>query len=379
MSPATRDGDHVMFAVVTGGGTSGHVMPAVAILDLLKEAGHSPDELAFVGARRGMERRLMSGTDVHTEFLPVSGLQRSLSPRAVLRNIAFPFRVIASRMMALRLLGRWKPRVVVSVGGYASDPVSFAARVRGVPLVCVSYDRVAGLATRKQAKHARVCAVAFEETTLPRAVVTGAPVRAELRHLDVVQRRESARDNLGIPRGAVVVTVMGGSLGSGVLNSAVPGILSACADTGSVFVFHICGERFERHSTSARVPAGLVGYRSVGYESRMADVYAATDLLVARSGASTVAEIATVGVASILIPWAHAADNHQQMNARWLGDEAAAVVLPESACGSGALADEVKRLVSDGDARVTLASSARRMGLLHRGDALIQVMENAAR
>jgi UDP-N-acetylglucosamine--N-acetylmuramyl-(pentapeptide) pyrophosphoryl-undecaprenol N-acetylglucosamine transferase len=368
-----------MFAVVTGGGTSGHVMPAVAILDQLKEAGHAPDDLAFVGARRGVETRLFANTDVRAEFLPVSGLQRSMSPRALLRNIAFPFRVIASRAMALRLLAKWKPRVVVSVGGYASDPVSFAAKVRGIPLVCVSYDRVAGLATRKQAKHATVCAVAFGDSSLPNAVVTGAPVRSELRHLDVSQRRRTAREALGVAHDAVMVTVMGGSLGSGVLNSAVPDIMSACADLGSVFVFHICGERFENHSIASKMPAGLVGYRSVGYETRMTDVYAATDLLVARAGASTVAEIATVGVASILVPWAQAVDNHQQLNAEWLGDASAAVVLSESSCTDGVLAAQVKRLAADHGARVALASASRRMGELHRGTALLGVIENAAR
>lgn len=354
-------------------------MPAVAILDLLKEAGHSPDDLAFVGARRGMETRLLADADVHTAFLPVSGLQRSLSPRAVLRNIAFPFRVVVSRVMAVRLLLRWKPRVVVSVGGYASDPVSFAARVRGIPLVCVSYDRVAGLATRKQAKHAAVCAVAFEGTGLPRAVVTGAPVRAELRNLDVLRRRTAARAALGMPDGAVVVTVMGGSLGSGVLNGAVPAIVDACDGGVPVFVFHICGERFENRATAPQTPAGTVGYRSVGFEPRMADVYAATDLLVARAGASTVAEIATVGVAAVLVPWAQAADNHQTKNAQWLGEASAAVVLPESSCADGSLSVEVKRLVDSPGSRAELATAARRMGELHRGEALRGVIENAAR
>ena len=368
-----------MFAVVTGGGTSGHVMPAIAVLELLKECGHTSDELAYVGARRGIETRLLADSDVTTVFLPVSGLQRSFSPRSVLRNIAFPFRVLTSRVIALRLLGRWKPRVVVSVGGYASDPVAFAARVRRVPLVCVSYDRVAGLATRRQARHAEVCAVAFEGSSLPNAVVTGAPVRAELRRLDVAGARLSARTTLGIPPDAVVVTVTGGSLGSGVLNGAVRSILNECASTRSVFVFHICGERFENHSLASAVPAGIVGYRSVGYESRMSEVYAATDVLVARAGASTVAEIATVGVASVLVPWSRAADNHQQLNAQWLGDAGGALVLDESSCTDGSLARTVRNLVDDVGSRSQLATEARRMGELHRGNLLQQVIENAAR
>ncbi len=367
-----------MYAVVTGGGTSGHVMPALAIIELLREAGHPAGDIAYVGARRGIETSLMKDVDVRSVFLPVSGLQRSFSPRSIARNIAFPFRVLRSRFMAHRLLSQWQPRVVVSVGGYASDPVSWAARAHRIPLVCVSYDRVAGLATRRQASFASACAVAFEGSTLPHATVTGAPVRAELRHLDVAARRADARTALGVPVDAVVVTVMGGSLGSGVLNDAVVGIMNECAGLGNVFVFHICGRRFEGHSIGARVPAGILGYHSVGYETRMAEVYAATDILVARAGASTVAEIATVGVASVLVPWSGAADDHQRLNAEWLGDDAAAVVLDESACQDGGLARTVREYAADAQRRRDLADAARAKGERHRAGALLGVIRNAA-
>ena len=367
-----------MYAVVTGGGTSGHVMPAIAIIELLREAGHPSAEIAYVGARRGIETTLMPGVGVESVFLPVSGLQRSFSLRSLARNAAFPVRLLCSRWMAHHLLARWRPRVVVSVGGYASDPMSWAARVHGVPLVCVSYDRVAGLATRRQASSAAACAVAFEGSALPRATVTGAPVRAELRHLDVQSRRSAARRELGIPVDAAVVTVMGGSLGSGILNDAVTGIMGECAPVGNVFVFHICGRRFEGHAIASRVPDGIMGYVSTGYESRMADVYAATDLLVARAGASTVAEIATVGVASVLVPWSGAADDHQRLNAEWLGADSAAVVLDESSCHDGLLARTVRDLLADPASRERLAAGAREKGERHRSGALLEVIHNAA-
>lgn len=368
-----------MFAVITGGGTSGHVMPALAIIEMLQEHGISSSELAYVGARRGIETSLLASLDVEKAFLPMSGLQRSFSLRNVVQNAALPFRLIRSRQMARALLKKWNPSVVVSVGGYASEPIAAEAVARGIPLVCVSYDRIAGLATRRQSRKATVCAVAFPDSQLPRAVVTGAPVRAQLRHLNVTDSRFGAREKLNLPHDAIVVTVLGGSLGSGVLNHSVQSILESCADFGNVALFHICGERFLNNSDVENVPAGIASYQRVGYESRMTDVYAATDVLVARAGASTVAEIATVGVASILVPWKDAADNHQQLNAEWLSNNDAAVLVPEQGCADGSLASTVRSVIADAGRRTHLARAARGMGEVHRSSTLADVIQNASR
>jgi len=354
-------------------------MPALAIIEMLQEHGYSANDIAYVGARRGIETSLLADLSIEKEFLPISGLQRSMSVRNVLRNLALPFRLVSSRLMARSLLKRWNPSVVISVGGYASEPIAAEAVAKGIPLVCVSYDRVAGLATRRQSRKAAVCAVAFPESSLPRAVVTGAPVRAQLRHLSVENSRESARKNLNLPHGAVVVTVLGGSLGSGVLNGAVTDILNACAPAGNVAVFHICGQRFLTSADVDAIPHGIVSYQRIGYENRMADVYAATDVLVARAGASTIAEIATVGVASIVVPWKDAADNHQQRNAEWLTKSGAALLVPESGCSNGELANSVRELVTNPEKRSVLATTARSMGDMHRGSSLISVIQNAAR
>lgn len=367
-----------MFAVVTGGGTSGHVMPALAIIEMLQEHGYASSDIAYVGARRGIETRLLASVDIEKAFLPISGLQRSFSLRGIARNCALPFRLVRSRLIARALLKGWKPCVVVSVGGYASEPIAAEALSRGIPLVCVSYDRIAGLATRRQSRKATACAVAFPDSPLPRAVVTGAPVRAQLRHLNVETERAHARQQLGIPADARVVTVLGGSLGSGVLNSAVASLMESCASVGNVAVFHICGERFVADTDVNVVPSGIVSYQRVGYESRMAEVYAATDVLVARAGASTVAEIATIGVASVLVPWKDAADNHQQLNAEWLSQNNAAIVVPESECSNGSLSATVRELLVDTHRRSELAAAAQSMGEMHRGSTLVDVIRNAA-
>lgn len=368
-------------AVVTGGGTSGHVVPALAILESLLDSGIAADELRYVGAARGVETRLLPGSGIAAEFLPMSGLQRSLAPRRLAANLGLPVRVLVSRLRARRLLARWRPGVVVSVGGYASDPMAHAAVAAGVPLVCVSYDRSPGLATRRQARRAAVCATAFPDSDLPRAVLTGAPVRRAVRTLDRDARRTAARSERGIPDDALVLAVVGGSLGSAALNgfvdTVVPAMAGRPAPPGGWVVLHSCGPRY----SSAVPPAAAAGVRvdRTAYEERMEDVYAACDLLVARAGASTVAEIAAAGVPAVLVPWSGAAEDHQTLNARWLSDRGAAVLLSdEDMTGSGAVAT-VLDLLMDADRRAEIGRSARAAGSMHRGNALVRLILDAAR
>ena len=365
----------MVYAVVTGGGTSGHVIPAIAICELLVEAGHPVSEIRYVGSRRGVERELMQSTQIASEYLPISGLQRSWNFQGVARNALLPWRLLRSRILARGLVKLWSPSVVVSVGGYASEPMSRAALAASVPLVCVSYDRIPGLATRRQAKQAAISAVAFEGSDLPRSILTGAPVRKQLRGLAVLTSRESSRSALGISPQASMVVVMGGSLGSGVLNAMVADLLRSLTGTQSV-VYHICGERFMRDSMP-HVPTG-VQYVRVGYEDRMADVYSALDVLVSRAGASSVAEIATVGVAAVLIPWPDAADGHQELNARWLTDAGAGILMDDAACVDGRAVAEVTQLLADRDRVSVMARTAYQLGALHRSSALVDAIERAA-
>ncbi|MEI6630316.1 MAG: UDP-N-acetylglucosamine--N-acetylmuramyl-(pentapeptide) pyrophosphoryl-undecaprenol N-acetylglucosamine transferase [Actinomycetota bacterium] len=368
-----------VFAVVTGGGTSGHVVPAIAILELLQDAGHAPQSLRYVGSRRGIEKTLMKDLIFDCEYLPISGLQRSASLKSVLRNALLPQAIVRSYVQAYRLIRRWKPVVVVSVGGYASSPMAFAARLSGVALVCVSYDRTPGLATRRQVKHATSVAAAFDGSPLPGAVVTGAPVRREIRELDVATRRVTSRLALGVPQDRIMVTVVGGSLGSAVLNDNIERILEALGEqqADSTALYHVCGQR--HIDQPAPQPPSGVWYSRVAYETRMTDLLAATDVMICRAGASTVAEIAAVGVATIFVPWKNAAEDHQQLNAGWLREHGAAVVVNESDLATGALTDAVFSLLRNPLERQNLAIAARNCGELHRGTTLRDVIEDASR
>lgn len=359
------------YAVVTGGGTSGHVLPALAVADALVAAGHDPATIRYLGARRGVETRLLPDTPYPHEFLDVVGMQRRLT-RA---NLGFIPKMVRSTRAATALLREWRPRVVVSVGGYASMPAVFAARRLGVPVVVVSYDRTPGRASRLSARSAAACAVAFENSPLPRAEVTGAPVRQAILDVDRTSdaRRRAARHRLGIDPDRFMVAVMGGSLGSGVLNDAIATYVAEHRDDEHLAVRQITGERFAEGV--ARVD-GAVIHQVVGYETDMAAVYEACDVIIGRGGASTVHEVAVTGTPAILVPWAASADDHQTDNVRWLSEVDGAIMLRESDLDR--LADTLDALRADPLRRDALAAAALRRGEVHRCGALAGLIERVA-
>lgn len=363
------------FAVVTGGGTAGHVLPALAVAEALVAAGHAVDEVHYVGTQRGVETRLVPRTGHPHTFLDVVGLQRSLSRR----NLAFLPKLVRATRAATRLLRELEPRVVVNLGGYGSFPATYAARRLGIPYVVVSYDRRPGLVSRLMASRAAACAVAFEGSSLPRAVHTGAPVRQAIVGVDRVAGRDAARKELGLPADRTLVAVVCGSLGATVVNRAVVEAVGLLAGRSDLAVYHVVGERNLVEPAPERDGGSGILYRVIGYEDRMDAVYAAADLMVTRAGAGTIAELATVGMPAIVVPWPDAAENHQVGNARVLSDVGAAVLLEQDRLDGRRLADEITRLVDDPAARHAIAETARNAGSMHRSTRLVALLERVAR
>lgn len=365
-----------VFAVVTGGGTAGHVLPALAVAEALTVAGHSPSDIHYVGAERGIETRLLPETPYPHTFFEVVGFQRSFSRR----NLGFVPKLFAARRAAIRLLRELNPRVVVSVGGYASMPAVLAARALDVPVVVVSYDLRPGRASRWSARNAAACAVAFEDSPLPNATLTGAPIRQDILQVNRVAGRSDAREHLGVSEDRFLVAVMGGSLGSGVLNAAIADYASQHRDDAGLAIRQVAGDRFVNAIETVRPDGGdgLV-HHVVGYESNMTAVYAAADLLIGRGGASTVHEVAVTGIPAILVPWSGAAEDHQSANVGWLSEAGGAVAIAESELEQGdRLALEIERLRDDDAARSALSTAAHRRGEIHRSGALAALIERVA-
>jgi UDP-N-acetylglucosamine--N-acetylmuramyl-(pentapeptide) pyrophosphoryl-undecaprenol N-acetylglucosamine transferase len=218
--------------------------------------------------------------------------------------------------------------------------------------------------------------VAFPDSRLPRATLTGAPVRQAILDVDRERDGEAARAELGLPPDRFTIVVVGGSQGSGVLNIAVGELLARCAGDRTLTILHLAGTRFVEDAAPATDGTGGVRYQPVGYEHRMALVYAAADLLIGRGGASTVHEIAVTGTPAILVPWSGAAEDHQTANARWLSDQGAAALVREQEIAN--LPDVVTR-VRDHPAELSaLAAKATELGQVHRRGALAELVESVA-
>lgn len=337
--------------------------------------------IAFVASKRAVDAEILGATDYPRLLLNVDGVQRSLAPRALWRTLKAVPKMVVATAIATRQFRLWRPRVVVSVGGFASEPAVRAARALRIPVVVVSYDRRPGLATRRQAKKADAVAVAFSGSTLPGAKHTGAPVRRSIRRLvrtgdKAGQLRVEVAERFGLDPKRRIIVVMGGSLGSQVLNEAIERFVRDNAGRGDLAVLHLAGERYARQPDGSTSGAALQYVRRASHAD-MHEVWMLADLVVCRAGASTLAELVAVGTPAIVVPWSGAAADHQRLNARWLSDAGAAVVLEEHELSSR-FDVELSRLITDGAARERLAAKAYALGSLNRSSALGSLIEATA-
>ncbi|MFM7127442.1 MAG: UDP-N-acetylglucosamine--N-acetylmuramyl-(pentapeptide) pyrophosphoryl-undecaprenol N-acetylglucosamine transferase [Actinomycetota bacterium] len=379
------------FAVIAGGGTSGHVLPALAVAESLVDAGHSLAELEYFGARRGVETRLVPPSGLRAEFFDVVGLKREISVSALVNNLLFAPKLLRAWWRAVRHLRRSRPRVVVSVGGYASLPAVLGARVLKIPIVVVTYDRTPGRSSALTSRFAAAVASAFPEGILPRSEYTGAPVRRALRNLDREAERASARRRLGLEADRFCIGVIGGSLGSGILNDVTLTLVRHWASDPGVAIRHVVGGRFlETHrqrlidtavsfddGTSTMDERGGLHYQIIGYEEDMTSMYAAVDVIVGRGGAGTVAEVAVTGTPAVLIPWSGSADDHQRANVAWLADEGGALAMDETVVARELphLLDELRR---DPNRLHSLGHRAHEAGARSRLGAIADLVERVA-
>jgi len=304
-----------IWAVIAGGGTSGHVHPALAIAGELVARGRSRDEIHFIGSSRGLEAELVPEHGYQLTALPGRGIQRKIS----VDNIKSAVALGSATVQAWRTLRRQRPAVLVSVGGYASLPALQAAVALRIPIVVTEQNTVPGAANRFGSRWAKVCAVAFANTELPKAVHTGNPLLGPI--LDVDRGDPSAvalaRERLGVPPGNQLVVAFGGSLGARRINQAVVDATPALADRTDLTIRHIIGNR-DWELFGSHAVGGSLQYQAVEYERSMNDVYAAADLVICRSGATTVCEIAQTGTPAVFVPLPGAPGDHQTKNAQAL-------------------------------------------------------------
>jgi undecaprenyldiphospho-muramoylpentapeptide beta-N-acetylglucosaminyltransferase len=331
------------FAIVTGGGTAGHVLPALAIADALVGAGHRKDAIHYAGAERGIEARLVPAAGYPMTLMPLRGFERRLT----LANVVALATLAMSVGRALRLLGQLRPRVVIAVGGYASAAVGLAAVLRRVPIVVAEQNLEPGAANRLLARFAKASAVSFPGTDLPRAVVTGNPIRAEISALDPHRDRAAAKRAFGVDARRRLVLVFGGSLGALRINQATLAAARAWQERDDLALHHVVGRR-DWESISRAVPeTRQLQHRLVAYEDHMPDALAAADVAVCRSGSSTCFELAAAGLPAVLVPSPYVTADQQTGNARHLVDAGAAVLVRDADLDGPRLVAEVEAILTD--------------------------------
>jgi UDP-N-acetylglucosamine--N-acetylmuramyl-(pentapeptide) pyrophosphoryl-undecaprenol N-acetylglucosamine transferase len=366
--------------IIAGGGTAGHVNPALAVARALVARGYPKPTVRFVGSRRGLEARLVPEAGFPVTLLPGRGIVRKVGWEAV----AAVAGIAAGVLEAMWLLARHRPAVILSVGGYAAVPCAVGALVLRIPLVIAEANAVPGATNRIAGRWAKASAVAFDGTGLPTEVVTGNPVRPEVLAVDRSDpARAEARAALGLPPGGFVVAVTGGSLGARRINDAVLDLARRWADRAGVAIYPVVGAR-DWPSLSPLMPTsdgerqGL-DYHGVEYENRVPTLLAAADVWIGRAGGTTIAELTAVGVPSILVPLPIAPHDHQMVQARRLEAAGGCVVVPDADFDGSRLEAELDRLLSTPSLLANMTAAAAASGHRDAADRVADLLEEHRR
>lgn len=344
--------------MVMAGGTGGHIMPGLAVADYLRSIGW---RVVWMGNPDGMEARLIPGRGYETAWVRFSALRG----KGLLRKLLLPFNLLRGFWQARREIRRVRPDVVLGMGGFVTFPGGMMAVLSGVPLLLHEQNSIAGLANRVLAGVADCVLTGFPDV-LRKAEWIGNPVRPEIAQLPPPAQRYGER------QGRLKILVIGGSLGAQALNEAVPAALALLPEDERPEVVHQSGEKhieaLQQAYETAQVKAHLVPFIE-----DMAGAYAWADLVICRAGALTIAELAAAGVASLLVPFPHAVDDHQTSNARFLASAGAAILLPQSELTPARLA-ELRRLP-----REQLLQMAEKAHALARPEATLAVAKACER
>jgi len=347
-------------AIISGGGTGGHIFPAVSIGHKLKELNPST-EILFVGAEGKMEMEKVPAEGFRIVGLPIVGMQRQLTLKNIVNDLQVPFKVLGSVRRARKIIREFKPDVVVGVGGYASAPLLWAATGMKIPAVIQEQNGFAGLTNKLLAKRVQSICVAYEgmERFFPKEkiVMSGNPIRKAVSTPPTAEMKAEAMEFYGLDAAKKHLFVVGGSLGSGTLNRAMEHwIQDGCPGGENMEVIWQCGKYYKKEvDTFMKAHPDAKGIRHFDFIGRMDLAYAAADVVVSRSGASTVSELCAMGKATVFVPSPNVAEDHQTHNAMALVRKEAAMLVKD--------ADAADELLPTA---IALANSPERIATLER-------------
>jgi len=333
--------------MIMAGGTGGHVYPALAIAEELKLRGIP---VVWMGTRKGIESRLVPEAGIEVDWLGMSGLRG----KGVLTLLLAPLKIVMACYQAFRILMKRKPAVVLGMGGFVSAPGGLMSWVARVPLLIHEQNAVPGMSNRILAKLANKVMEAFPNSFVTKATHVGNPVRRVIANLPLPDARFIKRTE------ALRIFVFGGSLGAARLNELVPQVCAELKDTKEMIIKHQTGagnfEQTQENYKQLNIKADVFEY-----VDDMEEMYAWADLVICRAGAMTIAELAAAGVASILVPYPYAVDDHQTYNARYLSEAGAGVLLQQKDLNVDSLVSVINKI--DRNVALAMANKAKEKGM----------------
>jgi UDP-N-acetylglucosamine--N-acetylmuramyl-(pentapeptide) pyrophosphoryl-undecaprenol N-acetylglucosamine transferase len=353
-----------MRVLIMAGGTGGHIFPALAVAKRLLQQGHT---VHWLGTRHGMELGITQANNIKLHTISISGLRG----KGLLAKLLAPYKLSWALLQALIIIRQFQPDVVLGMGGYVTGPAGLAAWVLRKRLVIHEQNAIAGMTNQILAKFSYKVLEAFPNSFPSKVTthLTGNPVREEFHQLLPPERRNNRNSNTGLK-----ILILGGSGGAQALNSLMPQILSEWPIGLKPIVWHQAGSKHLHNAKQAYLNAGLdleANIKLVDFIQDMPNAYAWADLVICRAGALTIAELAAAGVASILIPFPYAVDDHQTKNAQFLVNAGAAILMQERALDVAALRKLLQDFAVDHMKILTMAQAARKVA---KPDALEQVV-----
>ena len=357
--------------LIAGGGTAGHVIPAVGIAKALYRKGvlREENEVHFVGSKRGVGREIVHDAGFEMTVLPGRGIQRKIS----FRNVTSIISLFAAFLRASLMIIKAKPEIIVVMGGYASLACGLAGRLFNVPLLVAEQNAVPGATNKIIARFAKVSAISFDAVELPNPVLTGNPLRSEILRFVETDSRNETRRELGVGD-RKVITAFGGSLGARHLNETIFE-LSQNWKGEPISIYHIVGSRdWQDFSQLDRKPVRNVEYEMIEYLKDLTPLIGAADLVISRAGATSVSEITALGIPSILVPLPNSPGGHQEENARFFEREGSAIVVRDSELNYVSLSNRISLLLTEDLILKDMAKKAKNSRHLTGGEKIADLI-----
>ena len=354
--------------IISGGGTGGHIFPAIAIAKAIEKKVDNV-EFLFVGAEDRMEMEKIPAAGYKLEGLWLSGLQRNLSSR----NLLFPFKVLNSIFRAKKIIRKFQPDLAIGTGGYASGPLLFVASRKGIPSLIQEQNSYPGITNKLLARYVQKVCVAYDNMerffTKEKLIITGNPIREDI--LGFANKVKKGRKQFNIDISKPTVLVVGGSLGARTINNAIAENIHLFKEKEVNLIWQT-GESFQDKAKDYIVQVNTDGVKAYTFIKEMDLAYAAADVIVSRAGAIAISELCCVGKPIILVPSPNVSENHQYKNAQSLVNKNAALLV-EDDLASRKLVNTLMELVKDKNLQGVLSSNIKKLAVKDAADRIAEI------